>query len=85
MGTRRNFLRDVVLGIAATLVPKILQPVSYELQGEKLQIVRYTRYSHPENKIIFNEIRWVRKEYADECLEQLREMSEKEEYLKYIV
>jgi len=69
------------MAVAVSLVPEILRPVSLELQGEKLQIVRYTRYSHPENKIIFNETRWVRKEDADECLEELRQMSEKGYYL----
>jgi len=31
---RRNFLRDMALGIAATLLPRILQPVSSEIVEE---------------------------------------------------
>lgn len=30
---RRNFLRDIALGIAATLVPRILQPVIPEVKN----------------------------------------------------
>lgn len=31
---RRNFLRNVVLGIAASLLPKILQPSDFELEPD---------------------------------------------------
>lgn len=31
---RRNFLRNIVLGIAASLLPKVLQPINGELEDE---------------------------------------------------
>lgn len=35
MSGRRIFLKNVALGIAATLVPKILQPISGEVESEE--------------------------------------------------
>lgn len=36
---RRNFLRNVVLGVAASLLPRILQPSAFEVEHEtKVQV-----------------------------------------------
>lgn len=67
MTTRKSFLRDCLLGIAVTLVPKILQPMGVSLQGEERWCVRWTR-QNGEGKIIYNNEAWVRKEDADQCM-----------------
>lgn len=48
MTGRRNFLRDIALGIAATLVPKVLRPASFEIDSEATEIVS----EQPRSKII---------------------------------
>lgn len=74
---RRQAIRNSLLALAASLVPRILQPVMPEFQGDKLSIVRYTKKNTETNKIIWERIMWVRKEDADDCLYELRKESEK--------
>ena len=40
---RRDFLRNIALGIAATLLPRILQPVSSEIADEEFFKEMYTK------------------------------------------
>jgi hypothetical protein len=61
---RRNFLNNVVLGIAASLLPKILQPLEPEVVEEMVKVPYHTwvvSQIHPNGDITYKqgELRWA--------------------------
>ena len=68
---RRNFVRDCLIGIAISLVPKILQPSMIILEGDNMWCVRHTRVND-KKEFLYDKKMWVREEDADACLQAMR-------------
>lgn len=56
---RRNFLRNVILGIAASLLPKILQPLVPEVTEEEMVRIPFNTYivayNHPNGDVTYKQ------------------------------